>query len=57
MGVILRKRGRFYHLDIWDGGKRIRKPLHTSDRKKALLIRHELESAILAGEWNVALAL
>jgi integrase len=57
MGVILRRRGRWYHLDIADGGKRIRKPLHTDDRKKAEIIRNDYESAMLAGEWNVAVAI
>lgn len=57
MGVILRRRGRWFHLDISDGGKRYRKPLHTDDRKKAEIIRNDFESALLAGEWNVAVAL
>src|SRR5690349_3839076 len=57
MGVILRRRGRWFHLDISDGGKRYRKPLHTDDRKKDETIRNDFESSILAGEWNVAVSL
>jgi integrase len=53
----LRRRGRWFHLDISEGGKRYRKPLHTDDRKKAEIIRNDFESAILAGEWNVAVAI
>jgi hypothetical protein len=36
---------------------RYRKPLHTDDRKKAEIIRNDFKSAILAGEWNVAVAI
>jgi len=57
MGVNLRRRGRWFHLDISDGGKRYRKPLHTDDRKKAEIIKNVFESALLAGEWNVAVSL
>jgi len=57
VGVTIQRRGTWWWLDISQDGKRFRKPTHTQEKRKAELIRHELESAILAGEWNVALAL
>jgi len=47
MGVTLRRRRGWFHLDISEGGRRLRKSLHTQDPKKARLIRHEVESALL----------
>lgn len=57
MGVTLHRRNSWWWLDISQDGRRFRKPTHTQDKQKAQIIRHELEAAILAAEWNVALAL
>jgi integrase len=57
VGVTIQRRGTWWWLDISQDGKRFRRPTQTQEKRKAELIRHELESAILAGEWNVALAL
>jgi integrase len=57
VGVTIHRRGAWWWLDISQDGRRFRRPTHTQDKRKAEIIRHELESAILAGEWNVALAL
>ena len=57
MGVKLRKRGGWYHLDVHNRGRRIRRSLKTADRRKADQIRAELEHSMIGGIWSISLAM
>ncbi len=55
-GTTVYRRGRQYWVDFHQDGKRTRRKLGTSDKRRALILARELASEIACKLWNIAAA-
>jgi integrase len=57
MSASLRRRGRYFHIDLHQFGRRIRRTLKIESREQAERVRAEFQHSMVGGLWNVPLSI